>query len=127
MGVAIMKLSEDREATAGKLKRVSELEQQLKLVERRLSVERDTSEELELEASCRAQDLQEAQAKVIEATVQVKVLRKELELLRRQSTRFEARAMVAKEHDSKTENEASLLKEELPKRHYDAVDEFKDN
>lgn len=57
MGSAITELSKEREATAGELKRVCELEHQLDCVECRLSIERVAWDDLELEASCHAKEL----------------------------------------------------------------------
>lgn len=75
MGSAIVELSEEREVTTGDLKQDRELEHQLEHVERRMSVERATMDKLELEASRRAQELQEAQMKLTQVAAQVVDLR----------------------------------------------------
>lgn len=76
--------------------------------------------DLEVEASRRGNELQEAQAKVAGLSSQVKFLRKELQLLRGQSTKFEARAL-------KAEEEVFPLKHELPKCLKESANEAVEN
>lgn len=74
------------------------------------------SDELEIQASHRAKELQEAQARVKEVVAQVEVICKQLELLKSQCAKFEACVVTAEERATKTGEEASLLKQELTKR-----------
>lgn len=55
-----------------------------------------------------------------EATAQVEVFNQQLELAKEESAKLEECAVSVDE-------EASLLKEELPQRLFDAVEEFKDS
>lgn len=116
MGAALVEFSEEREATATKLKRVRELEHQLERAQRWLAIERAFRDELKVETSHRAQELHEAEANVTESAAQVEVLRKQFELLKGQSSKFEARTVTADERANMAKEETSLLKQELPKR-----------
>lgn len=131
MGDTLVQLFEEREVIAAELRRVRELEQQMEQTKRRLVVERDAQHRLEVEASQRSKEIQKAQAKVTEATTQVEVLRKEFGLLRGQTSKFEVCTMMAEESALNAEEEASLLKQELPKRLkesvIEAVESFQNN
>lgn len=69
MGTTIVELSEERETTAGELKRVCEFQHNLECAERRLRAKRDARDELDWEASHHPKELQEAQAKVVDKIV----------------------------------------------------------
>lgn len=95
MGTTLVELSDERNATAAELRQVRELEQQLGRAKHCMAVERAARDELEVEASRRAHELQEAQAKVIEVTSQVEVFHKQLDLLKGESSKFEVRVVMA--------------------------------
>lgn len=111
MGTTVVELFEESQATASEFKRVHEFEHQLERAEHHMPFERDGRDELELEASRNAKQLQEGHAKVMETAVQVEVLRQQLGLAKGQFARLEERAI-------KAEEEVSLIKEELHQRLY---------